>query len=106
MAAKSASLTLSSQDALLKLITESFPNLSLTITVSGEAKASSIKLPAEEVVSGTSIITHYLARQLFPGLEYSEIEEAEIIPRYNGCVKQRLRAYRKFAIATADPTAM
>ncbi|KAF8459606.1 hypothetical protein BGX38DRAFT_1264514 [Terfezia claveryi] len=78
MAAELASLTLSSQDTLLKLITESFPNLSLTITVSEEAKASSIKLPTDEVVSGTNTITHYLARQLFPGLEYSEIEKAEV----------------------------
>lgn len=73
-----ASLTLSSQDTLLELITESFPNLSLTTTVSGEAKTSSIKLPTGEVVSGTNTITHYLAPQLFPGLEYSEIEKAEI----------------------------
>ena len=78
MAAEAASLTLSPQDTLLRLVTGSFPNLSLTITVPEDAKTSSIKLRTNEVVSGTNTITHYLAPQLFPGLEYSEIEKAEI----------------------------
>ena len=78
MAASAASLTLTPQDTLLKFITESLPNLSLITTVSVAAKTSSVKLPTDEVVSGTNTVTHYLAPQLFPGLEYSEIEKAEI----------------------------
>lgn len=73
-----ASLTLSPSDSLLKLITSSFPKLSLTVTVSDAAPTSSIILPTDEVVSGTNTIIHYLSPQLFPGVEYTNIETAEI----------------------------
>lgn len=73
-----ASLTLSPADTLLKLITSSFPTLSLSTTVSDSAQTSSIRLPSDEVVSGTNTITHYLSPQLFPNVEYTDIETAEI----------------------------
>ena len=72
------SLTLSPSDSLLKFIASSFPNLSLTSTVSDATQTSSIMLPTDEVVSGTNTITHYLSPQLFPGVEYTNIETAEI----------------------------
>ncbi|KAF8463468.1 hypothetical protein BDZ91DRAFT_731655 [Kalaharituber pfeilii] len=73
-----ASLTLCPTDSLLKLITDSFPSLSVSTTVSESAQISSIRLPSADIVSGTNTITTYLAPQLFPNITYSDVESAEI----------------------------